>query len=593
MNSNKKRRKEWIIIPIVWVVAIAIIILIISLNSSNKNLSYSELIQNIKDNKAVSVRIDATDSKATVVLKDDKSKQYLVEIPDIEAFTMYVQDAIKSGNTVKVEVQNSSSGQWVGSLFTILFNLFLIIIIIRFMKRMSLNGIDNESQDLEAVKSTVTFADVAGIDSERAELEEFVDFLKDPQKYTKMGASIPKGVLLSGDPGVGKTLIAKAIANEAGVPFFYKNGAEFEQVYVGLGAHRVRQLFSNAKKSAPCIIFIDEIDAVGGKRDDLRNYSQQTLNQILSLMDGINENTGIIIMAATNRPDSLDEALLRPGRFDRKVVVPKPDLNGREAILKVHALNKNFSEDVDFRDLARNTTGFSGAELANILNESAIRASSCNHTMITKDDVDYAFRKICIGISHSGDKDNKTRKLTAYHEAGHTICNFYLNIPIREVSIISAGYAGGYTWNDVKEEEFTTSKGEMMNKLISLFGGQMAEKLIFGDISTGASSDLEQASKIAYSMVTKYGMSDDTIASLSFDTPSFNSIIEKEAYNEVNKLLKQAQKEAHELLVNHEQALEIIAKSLLDNECISGKKVTELLESSDDNSKLNNIKNKV
>lgn len=364
-------------------------------------------------------------------------------------------------------------------------------------------------------KKKTTFADVAGADEEKEELEEIVQFLKTPEKYNKLGAKIPKGVLLVGPPGTGKTLLARAVAGEAGVPFFSISGSDFVEMFVGVGASRVRDLFDTAKKNSPCIVFIDEIDAVGRQRGaglgGGNDEREQTLNQLLVEMDGFGANEGVIVIAATNRPDVLDPAILRPGRFDRQVVVGYPDINGREAILKVHAREKPLAPDVNLRTIASSTAGFTGADLENVLNEAALLAARKNKRAITMEEIEEATIKVVVGTEKKSKvMSDKEKKLTAYHEAGHAICTQYCPTqdPVHQISIIPRGRAGGYTMSLPTEDKTYSSRNEMLEDIVVLLGGRVAEALIMGDISTGASNDIERATSTAKSMVTKYGMSD-------------------------------------------------------------------------------------
>ena len=361
----------------------------------------------------------------------------------------------------------------------------------------------------------VTFEDVAGADEEKEELKEVVEFLKSPQKFSAMGARIPKGVILVGPPGTGKTLIARAVAGEAGVPFFSISGSDFVELYVGVGASRVRDLFENAKKSAPAIVFIDEIDAVGRQRGaglgGGHDEREQTLNQLLVEMDGFSNNTGVIVIAATNRSDILDPALLRPGRFDRQVYVGAPDIKGRLEILKVHSKKKPIADDVALESIAKTTAGFTGAELENLLNEAAIIAAKKEMSVITSEELDEAFLKVIMGSEKKNRvMSEKERKITAYHEAGHAVATRTLpsQDPVHQVSIVPRGRAGGFTLSRPQEDKFYASKNDMIDEIITLLGGRVAEKLVMDDISTGASNDLERATQISRAMVTKYGMSD-------------------------------------------------------------------------------------
>jgi cell division protease FtsH len=439
-------------------------------------------------------------------------------------------------------------------------------------------------------KKKVTFADVAGADEEKEELHEIVDFLKGPQKYITLGARIPKGVLLVGPPGTGKTLLAKAVAGEAGVQFLSISGSDFVELYVGVGASRVRDLFDQAKKLAPSIIFIDEIDAVGRQRGaglgGGHDEREQTLNQLLVEMDGFATNEGVIVIAATNRSDILDSALLRPGRFDRQVYVGLPDIKGREAILKVHAKGKALADDVDLGSVAKGTPGFTGADLENLLNEAALLAARRNKRFITMTDMDDAALKVMAGPEKkSRVVTEKDRKLTAYHEAGHAVVSHYLEHvdPVHHITIIPHGAAGGMTIYRPQEDKSFTSKSEMFERIISALGGRMAEKLMLDDISTGASSDIQSASGIARAMVTKYGMS-ESLGPISFDDSSHSVFIgrdfshtksysEKTAAaidDEVRAIFDQAMKKCEELLLAHKDMLIKTAEYLLENETMDG-----------------------
>ena len=432
----------------------------------------------------------------------------------------------------------------------------------------------------------VTFRDVAGADEEKADLEEIVDFLKEPKKYMALGARIPKGVLLVGPPGTGKTLIAKAVAGEAGVPFFSISGSDFVELYVGVGASRVRDLFDQAKKHAPAIVFIDEIDAVGRQRGaglgGGHDEREQTLNQLLVEMDGFGNNAGVIVMAATNRADILDPALLRPGRFDRQIYIGVPDIKGRVEILKVHARKKPFEDDVSFDAIARSTVGFTGADLENLLNEAALLAAREGKTKIGLKDIDNAFLKVIMG----NEKKNRViteheRKITAYHEAGHALTSRVLPTqdPVQQVSIVPRGRAGGFTLNMPKEDKYYNTKQQMEEELIVLLGGRVAEKLIMDDISTGASNDIQRATDIARKMVTKYGMS-DKIGPIDFsstqsevflgrDFANTNQLSEQTASlidSEVKELIHKAYERCEQILRDNMDILHRLARFLLDNE---------------------------
>ena len=442
----------------------------------------------------------------------------------------------------------------------------------------------------ETTKSKIKFEDVAGLDEEKSEMLEIVDFLKNPKKFYEMGAKIPKGVLLCGKPGTGKTLIAKAIAGEANVPFISMSGSEFIEMFAGLGASRVRKLFEKAKKIAPCIIFIDEIDAIGSRRTSgsgAETENNQTLNQLLVEMDGFDTDETIIVLAATNRPEMLDKALLRPGRFDRQINIALPDMHGREEILKIHSKGKKLEDNVDLKDIAGDTAGFSGAELANILNEAAIIATIKKHEKITHDDIEDAIKKVTVGLERQSRViSDKDKKLTAFHEAGHAIVSSQLETQkdIKEVSIIPRGIAGGYTMYKTNEDKYYISKTEMEEKLVALLGGRAAEKIALNDISTGASNDIEVATQIAKDMITKYGMSDN-LGPISIDT-------EKDPYElqllgekfgdaigaEVKIMLDNSYLKAQTILTNNMDKLNKLAEVLIEKEVISAEEFEEIIK---------------
>ncbi|TCT13044.1 cell division protease FtsH [Natranaerovirga pectinivora] len=439
-------------------------------------------------------------------------------------------------------------------------------------------------------KKTITFKNVAGLDEEKEELEELVEFLKSPRKFVELGARIPKGVLLVGPPGTGKTLLAKAVAGEAGVPFFSISGSDFVEMFVGVGASRVRDLFEQAKKNSPCIIFIDEIDAVGRKRGaglgGGHDEREQTLNQLLVEMDGFGINEGVIVVAATNRVDILDPALLRPGRFDRKVVVGRPDAKGREEILKVHGKGKPLSDDVDFRAIARSTSGFTGADLENLLNEAAIFAARENKKVIEQEDIHRAFIKVGIGTEKKSRViTEKEKKITAYHEAGHAIMHEILSEidPVHSISIIPTGFAGGYTMSIPAEDTYYETKTKMEQEIIALLGGRAAEKLVLDDITTGASNDIERATKIASGMVTKFGMS-DVLGPIQFGdnneevfigrdwghTRNYGENIAGLIDSEIKGIIDSSYNKAIKILNENIEVLHKTAEVLLEKEKISG-----------------------
>jgi len=449
-------------------------------------------------------------------------------------------------------------------------------------------------------KKRVTFNDVAGADEEKAELVEIVDFLKQPKRYIEMGARIPKGVLLVGPPGTGKTLLAKAIAGEAGVPFFTISGSDFVEMFVGVGASRVRDLFDQAKKNSPCIIFIDEIDAVGRQRGaglgGGHDEREQTLNQLLVEMDGFGVNEGIIMIAATNRPDILDPALLRPGRFDRQIVVGAPDVKGREEILKVHTRNKPLAGDVNLNILAKRTPGFTGADIENLANEAALLSVRRDRKVISMDEMEEAITRVIAGPEkRSKVISDHDKKLTAYHEAGHAVVMKLLPNadPVHQISIIPRGMAGGYTMHLPKEDRSYTSKSKLKDEMVGLLGGRVAEKLILGDISTGAKNDIDRASHIARAMIMEYGMS-DTLGPISFGSDqnevflgrdlgrnrNFSEEIASRIDNEVKKLIDDAYNQAENLLTENISKLHAVAQSLLEKEKIEAEEFEEIFANS-------------
>ena len=463
--------------------------------------------------------------------------------------------------------------------------------------RGAMNFGKSRSKDISKQKVKVRFSDVAGAEEEKQELVEVVEFLKDPKRFTKLGARIPAGVLLEGPPGTGKTLLAKAVAGEAGVPFFTMSGSEFVEMFVGVGASRVRDLFENAKKNAPAIIFIDEIDAVGRQRGaglgGGHDEREQTLNQLLVEMDGFEGNEGVIVIAATNRSDVLDPALLRPGRFDRQILVGNPDVKGREQILQVHARNKKLETEVDLKVVAQQTPGFSGAELENLLNEAALVAARFNHKAITQADIAEAHDRVIAGPAK---KDRviseQQRRTVAYHEAGHTIIGMVLSDArvVHKVTIVPRGRAGGYAVMLPREDAYIVTRKELYDQMVGLLGGRAAEEIVFNTQSTGASNDFQQATKIARSMVTEYGMS-DRLGPVQYEgnhtvfvgrdygqKPAYSDQVAYEIDNEVHQLLNQAHEEAHRIINEHREQLNLIAEKLLEVETLEAAQIESLFK---------------
>lgn len=554
----------------------------------------------IVNNELVGIR---NDSKIAATALSTSSYDFYCTLPSQERFYEDVKSIYEKvlGETVSpteyaftFATQNPKSVSWWVELIPIVVMVVLFALMMLFVMRAQSSGpnkgaasfIHGRTKLTDPSKNVVRYGDVAGAEEEKEELKEVVDFLKSPEKYTKVGARIPKGVLLIGPPGTGKTLLAKAVAGEAGVPFFTISGSEFMEMYVGVGASRVRDLFDQAKRNAPSIIFIDEIDAIGRQRGTGlgggHDEREQTLNQLLVEMDGFTQNTGVIVMAATNRADILDPALLRPGRFDRQIYIGVPDIKGRVEILKVHARKKPFEDDVSFDAIARSTVGFTGADLENLLNEAALLAARSGKSKIGLKDIDNAFLKVIMG----NEKKNRVitereRRITAYHEAGHALTSRVLPTqdPVQQVSIVPRGRAGGFTLNMPKEDKYYNTKQQMEEELIVLLGGRVAEKLIIDDISTGASNDIQRATDIARSMVTKYGMSEklgpidfsgtQSEVFLGRDFANTNHLSEQTASlidSEIEMLIHNAYQRCEQILRDNLEILHRLAQFLLENE---------------------------
>lgn len=608
MKKRKHTRLPLIIMVIIAIAAIRY--LTASDNANPEELSYTNFVQEINSQetgKDISIEYDSGNLEATIMYNssaDGNSKKYFIKIPNEEIFLQFMQEQILAGNECNFSVtENGSSSIWdiLSIVFIFVYISFIAISLGRLssmFKKGSQSGTSSSlmsimggggANHIEIVKeSTVCFDDVAGLDEEKGELEDVVDFLKNPEKYITLGAKIPKGILLSGMPGTGKTLLAKALAGEASVSFIATAGSSFVEMYAGLGASRVRDLFRAAEKNAPCIIFIDEIDAIGSKRDNFSGSSEhnQTLEQLLVELDGFKNRNDVVILAATNRPDSLDSALKRPGRFDRKIEVSLPDITGREQILGIHAKNKPFMEDVDFKALSYNTAGFSGAELANLLNEAAILTAKKNLTAISSEEIEEALRKITIGLEKHGRViSEKERRITAVHEAGHAILGHLLETQtdIKEVSIVPRGSAGGYTLHNATEDTMYGSKKELQERLIVLLGGRAAENIVIGDISTGASNDLQVATQLAREMITVYGM-DSEIGPISINnsTTSEREILGEDLFNrigsKVSKMVKEAEEKATQMIKVNRQFLDELSELLLKNEKVSAEELKELYQ---------------
>ena len=598
-----------------WLVTVVIVIFLVqaALNNPETKMKYSELLAKIEGGEISSVEISADQTLAYVTLKTDSesegntiaSLKKEVAIPSIEAFIESVSENMVAGQLEVVQEEESVFMNIVGMFSPIM---IFVIFLLFYLLLMSPNQNTNKSMSFGKSKARmvnandknkVTFKDVAGVTEEKEELQEIVDFLKSPKIFTDMGARIPKGVLLVGHPGTGKTLLAIAVAGEAGVPFFIISGSDFVEMFVGVGASRVRDLFAEAKKNAPCIIFIDEIDAVGRQRGaglgGGHDEREQTLNQLLVEMDGFAANEGVIVLAATNRPDVLDKALLRAGRFDRQIVVGTPDVKARQEILEVHARKKRLADDVDLSIVAKNTAGFAGADLENVLNEAALLAARRDKLEIGMLEIEDAMVKVTMGPEKRTKViSEKEKKLVAYHEAGHAVASFYLETQddVHQISIIPRGMAGGYTMYRPTEDKSFMSKSEMEENLISLLGGRVAEAIVLGDVSTGASNDIERASKISRSMVTKYGMS-EKLGTITFGsgqeevflgrdfTTQKNFSEETSALidSEVKRIIDTAYAKTEEILRTNIDKLHAVAGVLLEKEKIDGDEFKNIMNS--------------
>ena len=612
MSQNWKAVIFYILIP---VLLIGSIFLLSYQNKNTVTTNYSEIVNLFRNDKVESFELDLSTGELNYKLRDDDKTVNKYSVPSVSYFIDDISEYVDRYNDSHQDTQitynykkGSSNSWWMSMLPTFIFTVIIILMFVWLMRRMS-SSIGNEtnrtlgfgkikSKNSSGEESDKKFEDVAGCDEEKAELAELVDFLKNGEKYTELGARIPKGVLLVGPPGTGKTLLAKAVAGEAGVPFLSISGSDFVEMYVGVGASRVRDLFEQAKKKSPCIVFIDEIDAVGRHRGTGmgggNDEREQTLNQLLVEMDGFGSNTGVIVIAATNRPDVLDPALLRPGRFDRQITVNRPDAQGREDILKVHSKNKPLAPDVDLHEIAKLTIGFTGADLENLMNEAALLAVRNGRKAIVLQDIMDASSRVELGTEKKSHKfSDKAKKLTAFHEAGHAVSAYYTegHDPVKEISIIPRGLgAGGYTWYTPQEENYNSRK-EMLDNLVSMFGGRVAEALALDDISTGASNDLQRATEIVRDMVIKYGMS-DSIGPVVYDSGNGEVFLGKDYGHvnnyseetsaridaEVEKIMRQAYDKTVEILKDHYDKLELVANALLKKEKINGEEFENLMK---------------
>ncbi|MDQ0233298.1 ATP-dependent zinc metalloprotease FtsH [Metabacillus malikii] len=593
---------------LIFLVIIGVVSFFTGTNPKTEQITYNEFISDLNNGKVEEMTIQPVRGVFEVrgQMKDAKEDEsFLTYIPTEQGLNR-VDEAAEANNVNRLNIApaEETSG-WV-TFFTSIIPFIIIFILFFFLLNQAQGGGSrvmnfgkSKAKLYSEEKKKVKFKDVAGADEEKQELVEVVEFLKDPRKFAELGARIPKGVLLNGPPGTGKTLLARAVAGEAGVPFFSISGSDFVEMFVGVGASRVRDLFENAKKNAPCIIFIDEIDAVGRQRGaglgGGHDEREQTLNQLLVEMDGFGANEGIIIIAATNRPDILDPALLRPGRFDRQITVDRPDVTGREAVLKVHSRNKPLDESVDLKAIAARTPGFSGADLENLLNEAALVAARQDKKKIDNSDLDEATDRVIAGpAKKSRVISKKERNIVAYHEAGHTIIGVVLDEAdmVHKVTIVPRGQAGGYAVMLPKEDRYFMTKPELLDKITGLLGGRVAEEIVFGEVSTGAHNDFQRATGIARKMVTEYGMS-EKLGPLQFgqsqggqvflgrdihNEQNYSDAIAHEIDMEIQRFIKESYERARQILTENRDKLELVAQTLLEVETLDAAQIQSLVE---------------
>ena len=612
MDGNQRKLRNLLLYIGIPVVVLFIIILLFNNRvPQTAAYKYSDILDYFQSQEVTGYRLNLGTGDMAIQLESGETIGY--QLPSVDLFYMDVRDSIQQYNEehpdskMVQDIIRPQETSWLISLLpTLIMFAVLIIFWVVMMRRLgSSMGGDKQMnfgkakiKQMSDEKRKTTFADVAGADEEKEELREIVEFLKNPSKYNSLGARIPKGVLLVGPPGTGKTLLARAVAGEAGVPVFSISGSDFVEMFVGVGASRVRDLFDKAKKNHPCIIFIDEIDAVGRQRGaglgGGHDEREQTLNQLLVEMDGFGANEGVIMIAATNRPDILDPALMRPGRFDRQVMVGYPDIKGREEILRVHAKGKPLAPDVVLSTIAKSTAGFTGADLENLLNEAALLAARKNHRAITMEEIEEATIKVVVGTEKkSRVMSEKEKKLTAYHEAGHALATYYCKTqdPVHQISIIPRGMAGGYTMHLPTEDRSYKSRDEMREELVVLLGGRVAEALVLDDISTGASNDIERATKIARAMVTKYGMS-EKLGPITYGSDDSNPFLGKEMGHisnyseqtaseideEIQSIISTAYQKTEQILTDHIDELHRLAGVLYEKEKIDGVEFQQVMD---------------
>lgn len=617
MNQNNKFKGVFIYLAVIVLLVIGMVTMLQMSATPGEHTTYSKVISEFDNYNVSGYTLDLGSGELQYTLKSDNTKKYKYSVPNVSLFLQDTQGYRKAYN------EKNPDSQLVEDFYPVSDNSFLLsflpyllmvalMIGFTFVIMRQAGGGGKMSQFSKANARTqpsngpkITFADVAGAEEEKEEMSEIVDFMKNPRKYQELGAKIPRGVLLLGPPGTGKTLLAKAVAGEANVPFFSISGSDFVEMFVGVGASRVRDLFDQAKKHTPSIIFIDEIDAVGRQRGTGlgggHDEREQTLNQLLVEMDGFTDNQGVMVIAATNRRDILDPALLRPGRFDRQITVGYPDIKGREAILRVHTKNKKLAPDISLATIAKGTAGFTGADLANLVNEAALLAARNNRKAITQPDIEEATIKVVAGPEKKSKVVSEDEKrLTAFHEAGHAVCTFHCKTqdPVHQVSIIPRGMAGGYTMSLPEHDRSFRSKTQMEEEIIVLLGGRVAEKIVLDEISTGASNDIERATDLARSMITRYGFSeklgpivyghDNSEVFLGRDYSqgrNYSENVAAEIDGEIRELIDTSYENAKQILLNHRDQLDKVAHYLMEHEKIDGDDFIKLMngESLDDN----------
>ena len=615
MDSNKKKLRNLLLYLGIPIVVLLIIVFLFNRTPQQETYKYSDILNYFESGQVTSYRLNLGTGEMVLTLNDEKKSTVGYVVPSVDLFYRNVSDYITEYNDahpdqkMTQDIIRPAETNWLLSFLPTLI-LFggLIVFWVCMMRRLgnSMGGGDKQMnfgkakiKQMSDEKRKTTFADVAGADEEKEELREIVEFLKNPSKYNTLGARIPKGVLLVGPPGTGKTLLARAVAGEAGVPFFSISGSDFVEMFVGVGASRVRDLFDKAKKNHPCIIFIDEIDAVGRQRGaglgGGHDEREQTLNQLLVEMDGFGANEGVIMIAATNRPDILDPALMRPGRFDRQIVVNYPDIKGREEILKVHARGKPLAPDVELSTIAKSTAGFTGADLENLLNEAALLAARKGLHSITMPEIEEATIKVVMGTEkRSHVISDKEKRLTSYHEAGHAVVTYYCPTqdPVHQISVIPRGMAGGYTMSLPEADRSYRAKKEMLEDIQVLLGGRVAEALVLDDISTGASNDIERATETARKMVTKYGMSDklgpivfgasdsgEVFLGRDFGhTRNYSEEVAAEIDQEINRIITGGYAETEKKLSEHMDKLHAVARYLFQHEKLDGEQFKAIMD---------------